>query len=87
MFVQLDAAIVGMMTNVIIVITVNMIINIATDLFRPNTPNMFGGPSCSRPLQEYQERDNSESPHMFLFLLLHFVTEPGIIMSYRWRFF
>jgi len=68
-FVQLDAAIVGMMTNVIIVIMLNMIVNVATDLFGSYTPNMFGGPSCSRPLQEYQERDNSESPICFCFFL------------------
>lgn len=72
MFVQLDAAIVGMMTNVIMNITVNIVMNTAIDLFRPNTPNMFGGPSCSQPLQEYQERDNSESPHMFLLLFITF---------------
>jgi hypothetical protein len=64
-FVQLDAAIVGMMTNVIMNITDINVMNVAVDLFRPNTPNMFGGPSCSRPLQEYQERDNGESPICF----------------------
>jgi hypothetical protein len=76
-FVQLDAAIVGMMTNVIMNITDINVMNVVIDLFRPITPNMFGGPSCSRPLQEYQERDNSESPYIFFCFFCNILSATG----------
>ena len=66
-FVQLDAAIVGMMTNVIIVITVNMIVNTVTDLFRAYTPICFGGRAVLDPCKNTKRETTARAPICFCF--------------------
>lgn len=69
MFVQLDAAIVGIMTNIVIMMMLSKTMNVAVDLFRAYTPYIVvGSRPPSIPARGPKERRRGD-PHTYSWFL------------------